>query len=154
MKKLVVTSMLLLSSVAMAKSYGDAGCGLGSVIFGNEKGFSQIFAATTNGTSGNQTFGISSGTSNCVDQGAMKGARAVPVFIEMNKAALAKDAARGQGETIANLANLLGCNSSALGQTLKSQYNNIFVETGMNPQAIEAGINSAISANKAQACGA
>ncbi|MFN7453535.1 MAG: DUF3015 family protein, partial [Pseudobdellovibrionaceae bacterium] len=64
MKKLVVTSMILLSSVAMAKSYGDAGCGLGSVIFGNEKGFSQIFAATTNGTVGNQTFGISSGTSN------------------------------------------------------------------------------------------
>ena len=47
-----------------AAKYGPAGCGLGSMIFDPDSGFTQIFAATTNGTSGNQTFGISTGTSN------------------------------------------------------------------------------------------
>lgn len=153
MKKIILI-LSLFSVSAFAKSYGDAGCGLGSMVFGSEEGFSQVFAATTNGSSYSQLFGISSGTSNCQDDGAIKGAKSVPAFIEVNKVALAKDAARGEGETLAGLANLLGCKSSNLGRTLKSNYSRIFVKTNMNPADIEAGINTTISANKAQACGA
>ncbi|MFN8945903.1 MAG: DUF3015 family protein, partial [Pseudobdellovibrionaceae bacterium] len=47
------------------QGYGMAGCGLGSVVFGDKPGFIQIFAATLNSIGGNQTFGISLGTSNC-----------------------------------------------------------------------------------------
>lgn len=154
MKKLVIASLMLLGVSAFAKPYGDAGCGLGSIVFGDQAGFTQVFAATTNGTSYSQTFGISTGTSNCTDGGSVKGAMAVPAFIEVNKASLAKDAARGEGETLAGLANLLGCNSKNLGSSLKSNYNKIFVETNMEPTAIEARINNTISSNKSQACGA
>src|SRR6186713_935077 len=63
------------SANAAADGYGPAGCGLGSMIFEPDSGFTQVFAATTNGTSGNQTFGITSGTSNC-DPGAAKTASA------------------------------------------------------------------------------
>ncbi len=45
-------------------TYGVAGCGLGSMVFGNQEGGIQVIAATLNGT-GIQTFGITSGTSNC-----------------------------------------------------------------------------------------
>src|SRR5205823_3826374 len=41
-------------------TYGLAGCGLGSMLFGDQKGMIQILAATTNGTFGSQTFGITS----------------------------------------------------------------------------------------------
>src|SRR3954469_775685 len=76
-------------------TYGLAGCGLGSMVFGDQKGSIQILAATTNSTFGSQTFGITSGTSNCVDSGpGTSGAR---IFIEGNREALAKDAARGSG---------------------------------------------------------
>src|SRR5690348_10000976 len=47
--------------------YGVAGCGFGSMLFGKQPGFIQVLAATTNGTFGSQTFGISTGTSNCTD---------------------------------------------------------------------------------------
>jgi hypothetical protein len=154
MKKILLASVMLLGSTVFARPYGDAGCGLGSIVFGDQPGFTQVIAATLNGSSGNQTFGISSATSNCVDNGAVKGAAAVPAFIEVNKVALAKDAARGEGETLAGLAGLLGCNSKNLGQTLKSNYNKIFVDTNMEPTSIEAGINNSISTNKNQACGA
>ncbi len=67
MKKilLVLLGLFFVSSNAFAAGYGDAGCGLGSMLFGNSPGKgSQILAVTTNGT-GMQSFGISSGTSNC-----------------------------------------------------------------------------------------
>ena len=41
-------------------TYGLAGCGLGSMVFGDQKGMIQILAATTNNTFGTQTFGITS----------------------------------------------------------------------------------------------
>ena len=36
-------------------AYGTAGCGLGSLVFGNQAGAVQILAATTNGTFASQT---------------------------------------------------------------------------------------------------
>src|SRR6266545_2071443 len=53
------------ASTGFEPSYGLAGCGLGSMLIGSKPGIVQIFAATTNGSFGTQTFGITSGTSNC-----------------------------------------------------------------------------------------
>ncbi|RYZ63378.1 MAG: DUF3015 domain-containing protein, partial [Proteobacteria bacterium] len=47
---------------SFSRKYGTAGCGLGNMILGKEN---QVFAATTNGTLGNQSFGITFGTLNC-----------------------------------------------------------------------------------------
>ncbi|HEX9605003.1 MAG TPA: DUF3015 family protein, partial [Myxococcales bacterium] len=76
------------------------------MIFGDQKGAIQILAATTNGTFGSQTFGISSGTSNCVEAGSNR--QGTRTFIEGNREALAKDAARGSGETITTLSAMAG----------------------------------------------
>ena len=115
----------LVASTALADGYGTAGCGLGSMIFGDEKGIVQIFAATTNGSSGNQTFGITTGTSNCNDSGG--GAESAKAFIETNREAFSKDVARGQGETITNLSALAGCaDAQAVGSTLQSSFESIF----------------------------
>src|SRR5437868_47659 len=59
-----------------AGGYGMAGCGLGSLLFGpvNEP-FAQVLAATTNATFATQTFGITSGTSNCVSGGVIRAER-------------------------------------------------------------------------------
>src|SRR3954464_7446787 len=61
-------------------TYGTAGCGLGSLVFGDQKGAIQILAATTNTTFGTQTFGITTGTSNCVDTAA--GSAGARIFTE------------------------------------------------------------------------
>ncbi len=109
------------------QGYGDAGCGLGSIALGSKPGVMQIFASTTNGTSGTQTFGISSGTSNCGGLGG--GISYIPVnqYIDANKVALQSDISRGSGETIEGLASIMGCqNSSELGSVLKAHYSEIF----------------------------
>jgi len=154
MKTLIIALISLTASLSMAKAYGDAGCGLGSMVFqGKNDMTSQVLGATTNGTSGNQTFGISSGTSNCTEGGHLRSAMQVPMFIEVNKLSLAKDAARGQGETVAGLAQLMGCNAKNLGPAMQAHYKQLFVDTNMKPAAIEAGINNMITSNKAHACG-
>jgi hypothetical protein len=105
--------------------YGMAGCGLGSMLFGKQAGFMQVLAATTNGFFGSQTFGISTGTSNCTDTAA--GVATSKAFIEGNREAVAKDISRGQGETIASLSTLAGCqDSKRVGAVLQSDFARIF----------------------------
>jgi hypothetical protein len=111
------------------------------LIFEPNSGFTQIFAATTNGTFGNQTFGITSGTSNCA--GGSGGSASAKVFVETNRVALAKDIARGQGETIDSLSRLAGCRaSSAVGSSLQRRFDQIFTDSsGSNTAASDTAIS-------------
>ncbi len=115
-----VISMVL--GTAYAAGYGAAGCGLGSMLLGSEKGFVQVFASTTNGTAGSQTFGISSGTSNCGS-----GGKTAVAFIDANKTSLSSDIAKGQGETLDALAEIYGVKDvHAMRRTLKPAWKDIF----------------------------
>lgn len=112
-------------------AYGMGGCGLGSVLFGEtESRGGQILAATTNGIYGNGTFGMSSGTSNCVpDTSASSAAmrKNMDMFVSANRESLANDIAKSNGETIVAISNIMGCKDSAyLGAKLQSRYETIF----------------------------
>lgn len=106
------------------QGYNVAGCGLGSVLFGTKPGMIQILAATVNGISGNQTFGITSGTLNCdIPEMGQQAA----VFIELNGETVRKDFARGRGETVSSLAYILKCQDSNLfGDTMRTNLESIF----------------------------
>ncbi len=122
MKMLLTLALSLSATASFAAPYGVAGCGLGSVLIGDKPGAVQIVVATLNGTSGNQTFGITTGTSNC---GA--GVKSLSVYIEANKVQLANDISRGQGEALNGLANIYGINNvDAVGNALQPQYKDIF----------------------------
>ena len=101
------------------QGYGMAGCGLGSIVFGQEPGMVQVVAATTNNWIVPQTFAISTGTSNCGASGKMQRASQ---FIEINKVALDNDLARGTGETITSLGQVMGCTNSDFATNLRSSY--------------------------------
>ncbi len=131
--------------------YGMAGCGLGSVVFGSQDGIVQIFAATTNGTLGNQTFGITFGTSNCVNSGG--GMASTRSFVETNREVLAKDISRGSGETIATLTTLAGCsNSGAVGQTLQSNFSSIFPSAAASDRQVSANVIDVLRSNQSLSC--
>jgi len=94
--------------------YGMAGCGLGSLIFGpDNEPVAQVLAATTNGTFATQTFGITSGTSNCVDGGVIRAEREQAAFAEVNFDDLKRNMAAGGGEYLRSFSSLLGCEESA-----------------------------------------
>jgi len=101
-----------------SRKYGFAGCGLGSIVMG-PKG-SQLSAATTNGTSQSQYFGITTGTSNCAPDSGNSNLEAQESFMFNNYAALSKEIAQGNGTTLVGLASVLGC-----GETDQSSFNKV-----------------------------
>jgi len=107
------------------QGHGMAGCGLGSVVFGTKKGMTQIFASTTNGTFGSQTFGITTGTSNCKTTDSSS--KEASLFITVNRETLAKDISRGNGESLSALSEIVGCQDAALlGRKLQENYRSVF----------------------------
>lgn len=109
---LMAFGLTLSSGVVQAASYGMAGCGLGSIVLGKSKGIMQVFAATTNGTSASQTFGITTGTSNCASPKESAAIKQQEDFIANNLAPLSKEMAQGNGETLAAFTSTLGCDAA------------------------------------------
>jgi len=106
-KVLIAIALSALPAVAFADNVGN--CGWGSKVFDGQKVVAaQVFAVTTNGTFGNQTFGISSGTSGCTQDGMVTSTWKTSMFIDGNKERLARDMAIGGGETLDSLAHLMG----------------------------------------------
>ena len=63
---LVLGLLSLGSMTAHADAAGGNGCGWGNMVFEGQRGlFPHLLATTTNGTSGNATFGMTSGTNGC-----------------------------------------------------------------------------------------
>jgi len=148
-KLLTLALVVALTSSAYAlnnsKGYGPAGCGLGAYLLGDQKGAMQIIAATVNGTSGNQTFGISSGTLNC-GASAFSASRDVDLFIETNHDLIAEEASFGEGETLSSLGELMGCQETAkFNSFMKKNWSKIFNGKNISSNIKAAATNSGLS---------
>ena len=127
MGKLLLFFALTLGSTAFAA--GDAGCGLGSLIFKKNSKLIQLFAVTTNASFYSQTFGITSGTSGCTASGFVMNDKEIQYFVEANQEDLTREMAQGQGQKLTTLAALHGCVSNAdamaFGERAQSHYEQI-----------------------------
>jgi hypothetical protein len=159
LKIVVLTAFALAASAATAQGggikgtgrYGTAGCGLGSLVFGNQQGGVQILAATTNGTFGTQTFGITTGTSNCGPGLLSAGTKN---FVEANREALAKDAARGQGDAIGAIAVINRCKDlTAVGAALQRDFKVIFPSEQASSDEITDALLTTLHSDSALGCG-
>lgn len=111
---LIAGTLLSFASFQAHADVGIAGCGLGSIVFKENTKGSQILAATTNGTFGNQTFGITSGTSNCGSGVAKQvNVQKQKDYIIANLSSLQREAAQGSGDAVNGLASVFGCPVSA-----------------------------------------
>jgi hypothetical protein len=134
MKKLVALSLVAALSPTLALAVGShpmAGCGLGYMLMSNKDNskVTQVLGATTNSTFGSQTFGITSGTSGCTEDGAVKWAKATEVYAEVNLESLRREMAIGQGEYVETFVSMLGApeaNRPAMLSFLKAEYASLF----------------------------
>jgi hypothetical protein len=154
MKKLLALSLIaatMVPSVAMARgNHPMAGCGLGYLLLSNKENdkVSQVLGATTNGTFGSQTFGISSGTSGCTEDGTVKFARAAEVYAEVNLDTLRREMAIGKGETVETFASLLGATEAtrpAMIQLFQTQYASLFASASTNSADLMNALSSTLS---------
>ncbi len=110
MKKLAIASALLAVSAMAGTLRENVGCGLGTTIIGDKGNDSlvlQVLAATTNGTFGNQTFGITSGTLGCKKPTKIASNDKLNKFVADNMDKIAIDISAGHGKTLDALAELL-----------------------------------------------
>ena len=105
---LVLVGFLAIPATGFSANQKNTGCGLGSMVMsGNDGLLYQVLAVTTNGTFGNQTFGITSGTLNCDKPGKFATRERVNNYIADNMDNLATDISRGNGEYLNTLAVLM-----------------------------------------------
>ena len=150
MKKLCVVAVLAaFPALAMADNVGQ--CGWGSKLLAGQKGIApQVLAVTTNGTFGNQTFGITSGTSGCTQDGAVSSNWRTSLFIDGNKEKLARDMSTGSGETLDSLAHLLGVESQdrvAFNRAAKDNLARIFPSDDVATQQVVASLREVMGSD-------
>jgi len=130
MKKLLAFAAFAVAfSASSAFAIDSTGCGLGSIILKGQSGMiPQLLAVTTNGSFfGNQTFGITTGSSGCDQSGRITGGTGKTLaFLENNLEQFAIDAARGHGETIDTVAALMGVDADKAGTVIKENFAFIF----------------------------
>jgi hypothetical protein len=139
------------SAIKGTGAYGTAGCGLGSLAFGDTPGAIQIIASTTNTLFLTQTFGITTGTSNC---GTGLFAMGTKNFVEANREALAKDISRGEGEAIGALTLINACqNSHKVGAALQRNFKTIFPSESASNDDVTRAILETLHGDQTLGCG-
>lgn len=140
-KGLIVVSLLASPMFAAA----NPGCGLGAQIWEGQEGpVPHILAATTNGTSGNQTFGMTSGTLGCDTSTPVEFAA---VFLENNMEQVAENMATGEGEALMTLAELLEVEGKEeFSALMQANFANIYTSEDITSAEVLSNIQSVMLA--------
>ncbi len=154
MKKLIIAALLVASPMAVnAKDYGSAGCGVGSIIFDGQSGLGpHVLAATTNGFYGTQTFAMTSGTLGCSVDDTIQSHAAL--YIDSNLNNIAADVARGEGEALMALAELLRVEDADRGtfsSVLKDNFHVIFSNDSVTSTDVMSSLRSVMQSDEALA---
>jgi hypothetical protein len=140
---------------APALAGGDAGCGLGSILFSGKKGMVfNLFASTTNGFLGTQTIGITLGTSGCTRGTVVALEHRLEMFVGSNGDELARDMALGEGETLTTLASLMEVpeqDRAAFYELTQRQFTTIFRSEDVTPADVLASLLKAMADDPALA---
>lgn len=108
--KRVVFSVLLLgfSASSFATAPGGPGCGWGNLLFEGQSGLaSHLVASLTNSSTGNATFGMTSGTNGCATNGTLTyDGNSSLMSAVMDE--FSEDVARGNGEALTAVAVAIG----------------------------------------------
>ncbi|TWX64556.1 DUF3015 domain-containing protein [Colwellia demingiae] len=130
MKKLLIASTLLISTSALADAPGSQTCGWGNMLFAGQSGTpSHVLAATTNNSTGNNTFGMSFGSNGCSTKGTLTYGGKEMIDVSMIMDEFSEDVARGDGEALTAVAVSLGVSEAdraLFKSTLHNNFNTLF----------------------------
>lgn len=154
MKKILIAALIVASPMVVnAKDYGAAGCGVGSMIFDGQSGLGpHVLAATTNGIYGTQTFAMTSGTLGCSVEDTIQSHAAL--YIDSNLNNIAADVARGEGEALMALAELLSVEDAdrdMFSSVLKNNFHVIFANESVTSTDVMSSLRSVMQADAALA---
>ena len=140
MKKLLAGAVLLGAS---SLAFAQPGCGVGAMIWKGQSGIApHVLAATTNGTFGNQTFGMTTGTLGC---NTNEPVQSMAMYMNTNVDKVARDMSRGEGENLSTVAILLGVDKqdrAHFNEVMQQNFSTIFPSADTtSDQAADAIVN-------------
>ncbi|RPJ44824.1 MAG: DUF3015 domain-containing protein [Candidatus Latescibacterota bacterium] len=155
MRKIGALAVAVFCTVALVgvahAGKSNTGCGIGTLIFEGKEGLlSQVCAATFNGSFGNQTFGITSGTLECEKASTFVAHEKLNKFVGENMDNLAMDISRGNGEYLTTLAVLLDVPVEArpaLYGRLQSNFSKIYTSDSVTHIDVLNNIETVLSAS-------
>jgi hypothetical protein len=149
-KKLMIAALLLVP-IGSAYADRDVGCGAGTKIWAGQSGTPyKVMAATTNSSFGSQTFGISSGTLGCHQDGTVTAQNRVPMFASANLDQLSADIAAGHGDALSALASLYHVSDAdrpGFYTLLQSHYREIFSSADTTSGQVVTAMNDVLRAD-------
>lgn len=140
MKKFLAAAAVAVALSAAPAHADNVGCGLGAVLLKGNSGMAvNLIATFLNGISANQTFGITTGTSGCTQNGRISGGTGrLFAFMENNLDQFAIDASRGHGETIYAVASIMDVPADKVGSVAKQNFALLF--NGENADAVSVSL--------------
>lgn len=152
MKKLLIgTALLGSASLAMAVAPGGPDCGWGNMLFNGQSGLGpHIVASITNGTSGNATFGMTSGTNGCSAKGTLTYGGKPMINLASIMDEFATDAAKGRGEAMTAVAVSMGVapkDRQYFADTIHGNFDKIFDSANITADQVYAHIVDVMKAD-------
>jgi len=145
MKKLLLASAVMaFSSASFAVAPGGPNCGWGNMLFAGQSGLpSHLVASSTNGTSGNNTFGMTLGTNGCSADGTLTygGKKMINVGAIMDE--FSEDVARGDGEALSAVAVSLGISAEdrpVFKAAMHQHFDSLFPQSDVSADAVVASM--------------
>ena len=145
MKKLLLASAVMaFSSASFAVAPGGPNCGWGNMLFAGQSGLpSHLVASITNGTSGNNTFGMTLGTNGCSADGTLTygGKKMINVGAIMDE--FSEDVARGEGEALTAVAVSLGISAEdrpVFKAAMHQHFDSLFPQGDVSADAVVASM--------------
>lgn len=148
----LLTVLFVVISVSAANANTvreDCGCGLGAVAVGEKEGlFWNLLGTCLNGISGNQTFGMTSGTLDCGKTDSMAKLDKMNIYVSDNMDSLAVDIAQGSGESLdalAEIAEIPNAKKQALYSALQNNFQLIYSNADVTHKSVVDKINQIIN---------
>ena len=145
MKKILIGALLMgATSMAMAEAPGGPNCGWGNMLFKGQSGIGPHFAASiTNGTSGNATFGMTTGTNGCSVNGTLTYSGNAMIGMEGVLDEFIADAANGQGDALNAVAVSMGIEQNdraAFAAAVHSNFDKLFPSADVTAEQVQASL--------------
>ena len=152
MKKLLIAATLLVSTSALADAPGGQSCGWGNMLFAGQSGLpSHVLASTTNGSTGNNTFGMTFGTNGCSTSGTLTYGGKEMIDVSMIMDEFSEDVARGNGEALTAVAVSLGvteADRALFKQTLHNNFNTLFPSENATTEHVVSSMFTLMKSNE------
>ncbi len=135
----VITAFGMILTFSASADDASSGCGLGWQVSKKNSLLSSSIRNTTNATSSNQTYGMTSGTSGCAKHSIVQNDKAPLHYTEANYGNLVSEMAQGKGEFLRTYAAVLGCSPAAFedfSNMTRTHYSDIIPHDQVTPDTL------------------